>query len=490
MTGGPQGGEPSSSATKAPSSTATEQVTPETVLLLKQQLKAATKRAEEVEKQRQEAEKEKQKALDRAQMAIDIGTDSVERLKERKVLQPAPAMKIDDDGELVDMGIPYTSIKNYPGGLEIPQAFVRLASNAHIIGPISCYTPEFITAFNISGEDVYPSMSANEQKSADAAKKALKPYHVLDHFIPLDQLLIALSYIMNLVSELFGNSEAFKDLTFSCFTKLIHDVQVRLVNPNSYPVLRNYVILKMIKLRGHFDSLNPRFPKEAFKWDDNMFLEASATFGHNAQNQAVVFRSSMHGTNKVTWAKLIDLMQSETGRKKVTLAKGEFLDIQREVVEGRELDGRLPTSLGFAQQAQTQGANSSSGYGGGGAAGNSMRGGGAKRTYEAVSGSAESTTNQASSLNTNKTSSSDQQPFRDPCVGCGEEGHSYTVCPKTKLRILNRNLILADADARRRMVVCRSYNIGKCGRTAEHCSSSHSCGKCGRFGHQVTKCTL
>jgi hypothetical protein len=434
---------------------------------LRASLLDAQRKAKEEEDRRKEAEK-------KSEWAKEFHEGSTR--DRRTVAKAAPSMSV-DAGEDETIGISHVNVENFEGGTALPQDYIRLALALHFFGPLSIYTPEFITRHDHSGKDFYPTMGVSDSIMKET-KKSFEVYYALDHYIPYEQLLIAISYIMNLVS-LFGETAEFKSLVVSSFMTLSHHITIRNVNPSSYPILRQYAIKKLTLVRDKLETGVKAFPKELFVWDQNLYNQSALQFGPTAAAIGSTFLSTLHSTAPTNWSLLIAHAGEDEKGKKMNEAKEEWHMIQKNVINGEELEGRLPSAISTKRTR-------SSGYQGGGGGG----GGGKKSSNIGPRSESPGIGPFRNTITDDRSEPYSQKPFPTFCAGCGKEGHKLVNCKATSLVLTpnGKNLLLPKADAKGRKTICRNFNLGICARSNEDCSNSHSCGSCGKNGVTVKDC--
>ncbi|GAA5918988.1 hypothetical protein JCM1841_002675 [Sporobolomyces salmonicolor] len=425
----------------------------------------------------------------------------------------APDIEIEEAGDGgVDAGLRDPIITAYDGALAIPGDLVRLCRRAGILPPLSLLSPDAISHARATSRNIFPLSTTSSMEKE--ARKHFEVYFAIDHWLPFAVMLVSLvNFAYLLVDARISNQDA-KATVLGDFYTFIVGLVARNVNEGSYPVLLEYVILKIEEVRAQIEG-NAKWSQRWLLWDDKLFKQASVLWGPNADVLATQFASTVGSANvKTAWASIWEhFVPLKDGAAKAATAQAELRAIQQEVLNGRELAGRLPSSVGRRPGVSGSASSTATGPQGGqapkvatpagargttgwsGSAGNLPTTGPIRHELQLQGGYnpyARPPPPPPPAPNVLPPAGEQPRPFRAPahCVGCGADGHISNVCPTTSLdRTVRGTLVLREPDTRGRRSICRDFNLGICSKSNENCGAAHSCGRCGKPNAPVKFCT-
>jgi len=481
--------------------------------------------------------REVQQGAGDAQAILAQLSEAITNKKAPGVMKVAPLTGVVEDGQQGQEGQDPVIVP-IPGGIAIPNDCVRLLHRGRYLVPLPLLTPELIDYANTTSRCLFPLVSDNSSTAINAAKKSCEIYTLIERYLPWNQLLIALSNAGHLVAESrFGPND--QPAIVGDFYTFINGLILRNTNEGSSAILTEYALRKMEKVRNGFE-MNSAWNRSVLDWDEALFVQAASSYGPSAKELALTFRSTLSASSgKTSWASIIEtFVLPSDGKSKASAALGELRDIQRKVLNGEELGGRLPSIIGKNKTDHGAGrGGSGGGYRGGYGNGNNW----ANRNDQNFSNNYPNNNNNynnnynnynndASSSYASTASSAGPsprydssaattpkpydrppppppppsgpasanvppqagQPFRNVkpsfCAACGLDGHHFTECKTSSLEIVGNRLNLKSPDHNGKKTVCRDFNIGCCER-GNNCMASHSCGKCGKYGFSVRNCS-
>ncbi|BGP12218.1 hypothetical protein JCM10213_007475 [Rhodosporidiobolus nylandii] len=399
-------------------------------------------------------------------------------------------------GQETPAAVGTVSVSNGVGDVPVRQDLVRLM-RAGVFVPLSLMDDQVLTS--LATHSISFLQQGYTPKDLSAAKKALEPYWELDHLLPHQNLLAAITKFSHLVAAVVARDSKTGAVIKTDFAKLLYDLAGRANGAGMDRVVREYYLLRAEDWRANLECENAvPFDKNLISTFKPLLWQAAIVAAGARSEHDLLRKDQTSGTAATPFGAATKLVgggqPNATLLTKLRTIVQEDKKIGADVIMGLQPEGAVPASLNYrsslAGPIRSNGNGGNGGGGGGGGKASRKTPYGQEDVKPVIANAGGGGGGNAGGGNTgggNANANAAGQPFQWTCNVCDQPGHFMDKCPHLDpaVTVRGRDLIFTLENGETKSA-CRRSLQNRC--VVPNCHNAHGCPLCNTIGHHPREC--